>query len=125
MAPFPLALLWHCTDHLIITDASHRTAVYFPGYLDPCSESENLVVGAQLELPMWLANSLGARRKRTVTVDLPKQYKEVYREILNADATVVNLHTLGPHYYAFGRHLLEFEHTERRAIAESMQKVSS
>lgn len=82
------------------------------------------MVGAQLELPMWLAKSLGGRRKRTVTVDLPKQYKEVYREILNADATVVNLHGLGPHYYGFGSHLLEFEHAERKDIAESMQKVS-
>lgn len=68
-----------------------------------------------------MAKALG--RKRYAKIDIPKQYKEGYREILNADASVVNLHKLGPYYYGFGSHLLEFEHLERRDIAKSMQQV--
>ena len=36
-------------------------------------------------------------------VQVPKTYREVYREIMTADPLVVDLHKQGPYYYEFGR----------------------
>ena len=96
-----------------------------PGYLDAGSETEDIQVGAKIELPCWLARTLGGgRRRHAVTVELPRQYREVYREILGAEASVVDLHKLGPYYYAFGGHLLQhFEHAEAPNIAKALLKV--
>ena len=39
-------------------------------------------------------------------VQVPKTYREVYREIMTADPLVVDLHKQGPYYYEFGRFTL-------------------
>ena len=39
----------------------------------------------------------------TAGVQVPKTYREVYREIMTADPLVVDLHKQGPYYYEFGR----------------------
>ena len=36
-------------------------------------------------------------------LEVPKTYREVYREIMTADPLVVDLHKQGPYYYEFGR----------------------
>ena len=36
-------------------------------------------------------------------LQVPKTYREVYREIMTADPLVVDLHKQGPYYYEFGR----------------------
>ena len=38
-----------------------------------------------------------------LTTQVPKTYREVYREIMTADPLVVDLHKQGPYYYEFGR----------------------
>ena len=45
------------------------------------------------------------------------------REILNADANVVDLNKLGPFFYEFGTYLLHFEHPESLDIAKSLLQV--
>ena len=95
----------------------------FPGYLDTSNESDDLRPGTKLELPFWLARSLCGRRRTIVTVELPKQYKEGYREILSADASVVDLHKLGPYFYKFGSELLKFELPDTPDIAKSLLQV--
>lgn len=100
-----------------------QTEVFNLGYIDPSLDSRDIPKGTKLELPFWLAKSLCSRRKQCVTIDLPKHYKEVYREVFNADANVVDLHKLGPHFYRFGSHLLHFEHPESPDIAKSLLKV--
>ena len=94
------------------------------GFLDPSSDSEHIQKGAQLEVPFWLARSLCSRRKHTVSIELPKQYREGYREILSAEASVVDLHKWGPYFYKFGSHLLHFEHPESPSIAKALLQVS-
>ena len=98
--------------------------IYNLGFLDPSSEGKDLQAGAKLELPLWLAKELCNRRRRVVTVDIPKAYKDSYREIFKADASVVDLHRLGPYFYEFGTKLLHFDFDENSQIASSMQEVS-
>ncbi|KAK2155766.1 hypothetical protein LSH36_232g04066 [Paralvinella palmiformis] len=100
-----------------------QTEVLNLGYIDPSLDSSNIPKGTKLELPFWLAKALCSRRKQCVTIDLPKHYKEVYRDVFNADANVVDLHKLGPYFYRFGSHLLHFEHPESPDIAKSLLKV--
>ena len=94
-----------------------------PGYIDPGLDSPHVPKGSKMELPYWLAKALCTRRKHCVTVEVPKQYKEGYREVFNADANVVDLHKLGPYFYGFGSHLLQFEHPDAPDIAKSLLKV--
>ncbi|XP_014671176.1 PREDICTED: DNA replication complex GINS protein PSF3-like [Priapulus caudatus] len=90
------------------------------GFLDTGTDVADIRPGAKLELPYWLARALCNRRRSIVSVELPKQYRAGYREILEADASVVDLHKLGPFYYAFGMKLLNFELPESRDIATSL-----
>ncbi|XP_077983235.1 DNA replication complex GINS protein PSF3-like [Glandiceps talaboti] len=90
------------------------------GFLDPSSDNKDIQPGTKLDLPFWLASSLCTRRRRIVSVDIPKYYKDTDREILKADANVVNLHKYGPFYYAFGTKLLHFDNPEVRDVAESL-----
>ncbi|KAF2355219.1 GINS subunit domain A [Trinorchestia longiramus] len=77
------------------------------GYLDASSGSSDIQPGSKLELPCWLARRLcTTARKPTVSAQLPVTYRDKYREILTADACVVDLQKLGPHFYELGLHLL-------------------
>lgn len=93
------------------------------GYLDSSSESEHLQPGTKLELPFWMARALCSRKRHIVSVDLPKQYKEGYREIFSADPTMVDLHKLGPYFYNYGSQLLQFELPETPDVSKSLLQV--
>lgn len=58
---------------------------------------------------MWLAESLSSRRPPLVTVDLPKVYKETYREIFNADACTVDMHKLAQYFYELGCYVAKYD----------------
>eukprot|EP00105_Crassostrea_gigas_P019851 XP_011438477.1 PREDICTED: DNA replication complex GINS protein PSF3 [Crassostrea gigas] len=94
--------------------------IYRLGYLDSSSESEHLQPGTKLEFPFWMARALCSRKRHIVSVDLPKQYKEGYREIFSADPTMVDLHKLGPYFYNYGSQLLQFELPETPDVAKSL-----
>ena len=79
--------------------------------------------GTKVEMPFWMARALCSSKRHIVAVDTPKNYKDSYREILTADANVVDLHKLGPYYYCFGTHLLKFEQPDSADIAKSLVKV--
>ena len=51
---------------------------------------------------------------------VPRGYNETYREILEADANVVDLHKLGPNYYQFGEHLSQMGLDDSEDIAKSL-----
>jgi GINS complex subunit 3 len=93
------------------------------GYIDPGCETEHIVPGTQLELPLWLAQSLHSRNRRIASVELPKHYRGAQREILNADAAVVDLRRLSPYYYGIGTRLLAFDHLESSDVARSLLQV--
>lgn len=93
------------------------------GYLDSSSTSDDLQPGTKLDLSFWMARALCSRKRHIVSVEMPRPYREGYREILTADANVVDLHKLGPYYYSYGSQLLKFELPETADVAKSLIKV--
>ena len=55
-----------------------------------------------MALSQWLLSFFSCLLFR-LTTQVPKTYREVYREIMTADPLVVDLHKQGPYYYEFGR----------------------
>ncbi|KYN22154.1 PREDICTED: DNA replication complex GINS protein PSF3 [Trachymyrmex cornetzi] len=107
-----------CTEERI----SCKIEVTLPrlGFLDLSSESEDLKPGAKLELPLWLAQPLNKVRESIISVDIPKTYKEGYREILLADACTVVLNKWNPYYYELGMYLRKFNNRDCEMIIDSL-----
>ncbi|NXE11067.1 PSF3 protein, partial [Lophotis ruficrista] len=81
--------------------------------------------GSKLELPLWLAKGLHDSKRRIISVELPKIYKEAWRTVFSADANVVDLHKMGPYYYGFGSQLLNFDNPENPEIAQTILQATS
>lgn len=79
------------------------------GFLDPSSTEDDLKAGSNVEIPLWLAESLYSRRPPLINVELPRLYKDAYREILNADSCTVDLHKLGQYFYEFGCYIAKYD----------------
>ncbi|CAB3231753.1 unnamed protein product [Arctia plantaginis] len=79
------------------------------GFLDPSAADNDLKAGTNVEIPLWLAESLYSRRPPLVSVELPKIYKDSYREILNADACTVDMHKLNQHFYELGCYIAKHD----------------
>lgn len=77
----------------------------------------------KMELPLWLSKGLYERKRRVLSVELPKVYKEGWRTVFNADANVVDLHKMGPYYYGLGSQMLHFENPENTEIAQTLLQV--
>uniref|UniRef100_A0A8D2NML5 DNA replication complex GINS protein PSF3 n=1 Tax=Zosterops lateralis melanops TaxID=1220523 RepID=A0A8D2NML5_ZOSLA len=92
--------------------------VYFHGKDNFCLLS--FLQGSKLEIPLWLAKGLHDSKRRIISVELPKIYKEAWRTVFSADANVVDLHKMGPYYYGFGSQLLNFENPENPEIAQTI-----
>ena len=90
------------------------------GFLDASSPKSDIDVGTKMDLPLWLALSLGSQRKKFISYDYTKPYKSSYREILKADAGVVDLHKLNPYFYAFGQQLLTLNHAEAILVSQTL-----
>jgi len=82
------------------------------GRLNPSTEDRDLKIGTELELPLWLALDCSTGRQPIVAPDLPKIYKEAYREILKADATAVDLHKFNLNFYEVGSYVKHFDRKE-------------
>lgn len=80
--------------------------------------------GSKLEIPLWLAKGLHDSKRRIISVELPKIYKEAWRTVFSADANVVDLHKMGPYYYGFGSQLLNFDNPENPEIAQTILQAS-
>ncbi|NXD20940.1 PSF3 protein, partial [Spelaeornis formosus] len=86
--------------------------------------AESVPEGTKLEIPLWLAKGLHDSKRRIISVELPKIYKEAWRTVFSADANVVDLHKMGPYYYGFGSQLLNFENPENPEIAQTILQAS-
>ena len=80
--------------------------------------------GTKMELPLWLAKGLYERKRRVVSIELPKVYREGWRTVFNADPTVVDLHKMGPYYYGLGSQMLHFDSPENPEIAQALLQVN-
>ncbi|KAF2984198.1 hypothetical protein EK904_013332 [Melospiza melodia maxima] len=94
--------------------------------INPLSEScsSKASKGSKLEIPLWLAKGLHDSKRRIISVELPKIYKEAWRTVFSADANVVDLHKMGPYYYGFGSQLLNFENPENPEIAQTILQAT-
>jgi GINS complex subunit 3 len=70
--------------------------------LDSSACDPNIKVGSKLDLPHWLVKSIYNDKFKFVSIDIPKQYKKFYHEILKADPCVVDLRKLAQFFYDFG-----------------------
>lgn len=66
-------------------------------------------MGTELELPLWLVLECSIGRQPIVAPELPKFYKEAYREILKADATAVDLNKFNFNFYEMGSYVKHFD----------------
>ncbi|KAJ8937969.1 hypothetical protein NQ318_003729 [Aromia moschata] len=79
------------------------------GNLNPSTIEKDLPAGTALELPMWLVLEMSTGRQPIVLPELPKIYKEAYREILEADACAVDLHKFNLYFYELGSYAKRFD----------------
>lgn len=100
------------------------------GFLDPSSETQDLKAGSKLELPFWLVKPLNknilrnSRNPKVVVVeDIPKIYKEAYRDILEAGATAFQLSNWSQYFYEFGMHLRVLDHRDCERITAVLNKT--
>lgn len=63
--------------------------------------------GTELMLPYWLAKTMYTYSM--IDIEFPKAYNEKSNEVIEAEADVVNLYKKGPHYYRFGKLLMELK----------------
>ncbi|NWI09404.1 PSF3 protein, partial [Crypturellus soui] len=85
---------------------------------------DSIPEGSKLEIPLWLAKGLHDSKRRIISMELPKIYREAWRTVFSADANVVDLHKMGPYYYGFGSQLLNFDNPENPEIAQTILQAS-
>lgn len=76
-----------------------------------------------MELPLWLSKGLYDRKRRVLSVELPKVYREGWRTVFSADPNVVDLHKMGPYYYGLGSQMLHFDSPENTEIGQTLLQV--
>ncbi|XP_057341402.1 DNA replication complex GINS protein PSF3 [Microplitis mediator] len=90
------------------------------GFLDITSEAPDLKPGTKLEFPFWLASSLHSRRRPIVSVEIPKYYKEGWRDIVDAGPCAVKLSQWNLHYYELGMLITQFNSRESEKIKDNL-----
>ncbi|XP_046833026.1 DNA replication complex GINS protein PSF3 [Vespa crabro] len=90
------------------------------GFLDISNNSDDLKQGTKLEFPIWLTHPLNIIQGSLINIELPKVYKDSYREILQADACAVSLSKWNPHFYEVGMYLRTFNIRESEKLTENL-----
>lgn len=96
---------------------------FLTGKLNSSAEDNNLKAGTVLELPLWLGQQLSAGRQPVVSMDLPRIYKEAYREILKADPCAVDLHKLNLYFFELGFYVKHLD--SRGEVSSVLLQVST
>ena len=79
--------------------------LYQLGFIDPKNGGkgeEDIRSGTKLELPYWLAKDLCNSNRNIVSVDKPLPFKNVFKEIMRADSTAMDLSKHSIYYYGYG-----------------------
>uniref|UniRef100_A0A8D8UPY3 DNA replication complex GINS protein PSF3 n=1 Tax=Cacopsylla melanoneura TaxID=428564 RepID=A0A8D8UPY3_9HEMI len=98
----------------------------FSGFLDSGSQNQDLEAGAKLDLPYWTAklfHSLNSSNAKIIEITLPKIFKENYRDILTADASLVDLTKHSKYFYKFGKLIINIPLRESPEIQILLQQV--
>ncbi|KAI9821457.1 MAG: DNA replication protein [Thelocarpon impressellum] len=116
----------------ILTDAqkvpcTFELAVPGLGYLDG-NAGGDLKKGTRVNLPLWLAEMLAVSQRLgtspLATLDLPPALSARVLNALQADARMVDLRALAPHFYGLGARMLElFEEEEMADVLLETFKV--
>jgi len=127
LMPRPSGLFYYDLDDIMTLQEKVPVQFDLPcyrlGFLEASSGEEHIVQGTKMEVPCWLAFELCTRRRQIASVELPKLYNESQRQIFRADATVLNLHKMGPFFYKFGMKLLHFQHVDSGVVARTLLDV--
>ncbi|KAK1163453.1 DNA replication complex GINS protein PSF3 [Acipenser oxyrinchus oxyrinchus] len=99
-----------------------RTECVFPrlGFVEKTSDTRDIPEGTKMEMPLWLSKGLYDNKRRLVSVEQPKIYRQGWRTVFSADPNVVDLHKMGPYYYGLGSQLLHFDSPENPEIAQTV-----
>uniref|UniRef100_G1SQ82 DNA replication complex GINS protein PSF3 n=2 Tax=Oryctolagus cuniculus TaxID=9986 RepID=G1SQ82_RABIT len=97
-----------------------RLGVFFQDRSTGAESDHAIPQGSKLELPLWLAKGLFDNKRRVLSAELPKLYQQGWRTVFSADANVVDLHKMGPHFYGFGSQLLHFDSPENADISQCL-----
>ncbi|KAL7297982.1 hypothetical protein TKK_0008993 [Trichogramma kaykai] len=93
------------------------------GFLCSSSKKEHLDPGSKLDIPVWLASSLSSKHKSIVSCELPRFYKDSYKEILHADACAVELNKWNQYFYELGLILPPIVKDDNQQIPELLLEV--
>ncbi|KAL1463472.1 hypothetical protein WDU94_015220 [Cyamophila willieti] len=96
------------------------------GFLDSGSQNPDLEAGAKLDLPYWIAklfHSLNSNNAKIIEITLPKIFKENYRDILTADASLVDLTKHSKYFYKFGKLIINIPLRESPEIQILLQQA--
>lgn len=102
-----------------------RLGVFFQDRSAGAESDHAIPQGSKLELPLWLAKGLFDNKRRVISAELPKLYQQGWRTVFSADANVVDLHKMGPHFYGFGSQLLHFDSPENADISQCLLQMLS
>ncbi|MBN3284846.1 PSF3 protein, partial [Polyodon spathula] len=99
-----------------------RAECAFPrlGFVEKTSDTRDIPEGTKMEMPLWLSKGLYDNKRRLVSVEHPKIYRQGWRTVFSADPNVVDLHKMGPYYYGLGSQLLHFDSPENPEIAQTV-----
>ncbi|KAI0981072.1 hypothetical protein GJ496_007274 [Pomphorhynchus laevis] len=75
----------------------------------------------EYHIPIWLAQV--AYLQGIATVTLPEQFKQIFRDIMQADPTVPNVNEYGPYYFRTGMYCSFFDNSEAKLVTSVLAKV--
>ncbi|KAI9176174.1 DNA replication protein [Blastocladiella emersonii ATCC 22665] len=100
--------------------ATFRIQVPGMGYLEGSEESEDILQGTKINVPLWLAELLSV--ENYIETDLPKAFSEPVLRALRASASKVDVHALSPYYFLFAQ---KFIRMARDPVATNLSNALS
>lgn len=87
---------------------SHYFLLLKLGFLDPGSESEDLLPGTKVQLPLWYIKELKLNNPY-FNIQMPPIYKSVHKAVCEAETTHIELGKLNNYFYEYGRYLTPYD----------------
>ncbi|XP_011495685.1 PREDICTED: DNA replication complex GINS protein PSF3 isoform X2 [Ceratosolen solmsi marchali] len=93
------------------------------GYLCASSKKDDIAPKTKLDIPLWLADALCRRGESIINWEIPKIFKDSYKEILEADACSVELCKWNQYFYELGLRLPRTTTDDNHKLAEFLLEV--